>query len=442
LTLILAIKYSWPTRQLDFVLAYPQAPVECDLFMEIPRGHKLFNERKKHAIKLKRNLYGQKQAGRVWNQYLTKTLKENHFKQSDFDDCLFYFNDCIILIYVDDTIIAGPTLEKIELIVSTLSSLFKVEDQGDISDYLGVKVKQLKNGSFSLTQPHLIDSILKDLHFQPNTRPSDTPALSTKILQPDANGKHFDQSWEYRSLIGKLNFLEKSTRPDIAYAVHQCARFSATPKESHARAVRRIGRYLLATKNLGLTYQPSGHSFHCWADADFVGNWERSIAMEDINTARSRSGYLITYAACPLLWASKLQTEIALSTTEAEYISLSTALREVIPLMNLLSELRDNVDQNIITLPTLHCKLFEDNSGAYELATTPKMRPRTKHINVKYHHFRAYVDKKWISVKKVASEHQLADIFTKPLASAFFIRLRDIIMQTPNIAADQADEGV
>ena len=164
--------------------------------------------------------------------------------------------------------------------------------------------------------------------------------------------------------------------------------------------------------------------------------------MEDIKTARSQSGYLITFAACPLLWASKLQTEIALSTTEAEYISLSTALREVIPLMNLLSELRDNVDQNIITLPTLHCKLFEDNSGAYELATTPKMRPRTKHINVKYHHFRAYVDKEWISIKKVASEHQFADIFTKPLASAFFIRLRDIIMQTPNIAADQADEGV
>ena len=229
--------------------------------------------------------------------------------------------------------------------------------------------------------------------FQPNTRPADTPALATKILQPDTNAKDFDQSWEYRSLIGKLNFLEKSTRPDIAYAVHQCARFSASPKESHAQAVRRIGRYLLATRNMGLTYCPSEHSFNCWADADFVGNWEKSIALEDINTARSQSGYLITYAACPLIWTSKLQTEIALSTTEAKYISLSTALREVIPIMNILSELKDQLGHNIIKLPTLHCKLFEDNSGAYKLATAPKMRPRTEHINVKYHHFRTYGQK-------------------------------------------------
>ena len=442
LTLILAIKYQWPTRQLDFVLAYPQAPVECDLYMQIPRGHKLFNERKRKAIKLKKNLYGQKQAGRVWNQYLTRTLTTNHFTQSTIDDCLFYFGDCIILIYVDDTIIAGPTLDRVNHVISVLSSLFNVEDQGDISDYLGVRVKQLPDGSFSLTQPHLIDSILKDLHFQPNTRPADTPALTTKILQPDADGKPFDQSWEYRSIIGKLNFLEKSTRPDIAYAVHQCARFSAAPKESHAHAVRRIGRYLLSTRELGLTYQPSEHSFHCWADADFVGNWEKSIAMEDVNTARSRSGYLITYAACPILWASKMQTEIALSTTEAEYIALSTALREVIPLMDLLSEFQTHIDSTIINLPTIHCRLFEDNSGAHELATTPKMRPRTKHINVKYHHFRAYVDRKLISLKQISSEHQLADIFTKPLNSALFHRLRNAIMHTTNTVTDQVDEGV
>jgi hypothetical protein len=109
--------------------------------------------------------------------------------------------------------------------------------------------------------------------------------------------------------------------------------------------------------------------------------------------------------------------------------------------MNLLSELSDNLDQNIIALPTLHCKLFEDNSGAYELATTPKLQPRTKHINVKYHHFWAYVDRKWISLKKVASEHQLANIFTKPLASAYFICLQDIIMQPSNFDTDQADKG-
>ena len=83
---------------------------------------------------------------------------------------------------MNDTIIAGPTLDRVNHIISVLSSLFNVKDQGDISNYLGVQVKQLPDGSFSLTQPHLIDSIFKDLLFQPYTRPADTPALSTKIL--------------------------------------------------------------------------------------------------------------------------------------------------------------------------------------------------------------------------------------------------------------------
>jgi hypothetical protein len=169
LTFILAIKYQWATRQLDFVLAYPQAPVECDLYMEVPRGHQLYDERKQYAIKLKQNLYGQKQAGRVWNKYLTTTLTKNGFLQSQVDECLFYFKQCIILIYVDDTIIAGPTNNNVNEVVNILSSLFKIEDQGNISDYLGVQVKQLKDGSFSLAQPHLIDAILHDMHFQPNT---------------------------------------------------------------------------------------------------------------------------------------------------------------------------------------------------------------------------------------------------------------------------------
>jgi hypothetical protein len=185
------------------------------------------------------------------------------------------------------------------------------------------------------------------MHFQPNKKSVSTPALSSRILQPDIDGQPFNQPWKYRSIIGKLNFLKKSTRPDIAYAVHQCARFIASPKESHASAVKCIARYLLGTHNLGLTYRPSDHSIYCWADADFVGSWEKSNAMEDINTARSSSGYLISYAACPSVWASKMQTEIALRTTEAEYISLSTALREVIPLIDLLTELKQKVDRDI-----------------------------------------------------------------------------------------------
>jgi hypothetical protein len=140
-------------------------------------------------------------------------------------------------------------------------------------------------------------------------------------------------------------------------------------------------------------------------------------------TAKSRSGYAITYTSCPVLWASKLQTKLALSTTEAEYVCLSQSLRDTILLMNLLvAEVRDKLDKDVLSVPAVHCTLFEANSEALELARTPKMRPRTKHhINIKYHHFRDHVRRKLISIEQVATEDQVADIFTKPLPVVAFL---------------------
>jgi hypothetical protein len=121
-------------------------------------------------------------------------------------------------------------------------------------------------------------------------------------------------------------------------------------------------------------------------DADFSGNWDIKSS-HDSTTARSQTGYVITYAGCQIIWASKLQTEIALSTTESEYYALSTSLREVIPLINLLKEIKGHGINMYTKAPKIHYKVFEVNSGALEIAKAPKIRPRTKHINVKYHHF-------------------------------------------------------
>ena len=118
-----------------------------------------------------------------------------------------------------------------------------------------------RQGRIKFTQPHLIDQILTDLHLtQPGTKSTPTPALLTKVLQPDDDGRPFDGSFHYRSVIGKLNFLEKSTRPDIAYAVHQCARFMENPKMSHGHAVKHIGRYLLGTRDHGMIFDPKSES--------------------------------------------------------------------------------------------------------------------------------------------------------------------------------------
>jgi hypothetical protein len=276
--LIQAILHGWHTGQLDFTLAYPQADVDHELYMELPKGIKVHGatHNSDYVLQLVKNLYGQKQAGRVWYIWLTKRLLQMGFTQSKYDPCVFYYNGHVMLVYVDDTILLGPTKEGIQEIMKKLKSCFNIEDEGDISDYLGVKVTKLPNGNISLTQPYLIQSILKDLHLLDNKQATGRaiPTLTSRILHPDIHGEPFDNSFHYRSVIGKLNFLEKSTRPEIAYAVHQCARFMENPTTLHGEAVKRIGRYLHTTSDKGIILNPSStESFDCWVDASHAGEW-------------------------------------------------------------------------------------------------------------------------------------------------------------------------
>ena len=123
----------------------------------------------------------------------------------------------------------------------------------------------------------------------------------------------------------------------------------------------------------------------------------------------SRTGYVIMYAICPIISASKLQTEITLSTTESEYVALSQSLRDVIPLLALLEELKGTIPRED-AIPKVHCTIFEDNKGCIDLVKAPRMRPRTKHIALKYHHFRAHIGKT-ISINYIDTKDQIADIF-------------------------------
>jgi len=360
----------------------------------------------------------------VWNAHLDKGLRDIGFTRSTVDECVYTFGSIIFMVYVDDGILIGKTSSEIDGVISKLRLLYDLTDEGQIEDYLGIHVDHLPDGSIQLSQPHLIDQILKDMQLSPTAKVKQTPAVSSRILQRCETAPSFQPHFHYRSVIGKLNFLEKGSRPDIAYSVHQCARFSEDPKREHCDAIIQICSYLRATRTQGIILKPDpSKSLETYVDADFSGNWNASTAAHDVSTSKSRSGYVVLLAGCPIIWASKLHTQIALSTTEAEYIALSTSLRDTIPIMNLLTELHQRHFSILSTAATVHCTAFEDNNGALEIANVPKMRPRTKHINLVYHFFRSHVGKD-IFIRPIDTTLQIADIFTKPLPYDLFSRHR------------------
>ena len=330
------------------------------------------------------------------------------------------------VLYTDDSILAGPNEAELQHLIDEMQRAgLKLTVDGDISDFLGVNIKKHDNGTFELTQPHLIDQVLEDLRLHnSNVATKAIPAASSQLLRRFPNSEPFDAHFDYRSVIGKLAYLDKCTRPDTSFGAHQCARFSAAPKVEHGKAVKWLGRYLLGTRDKGMIYEPKEQSFDCYVDANFSGNWHPDKAADDPDTARSRTGYVICYANCPIIWASKMQVPVALSTTEAEYIALSTALREVIPIMELLKEMKAHGFDCQATVPNVHCTTYEDNSGCLILATEHKLRPRTKHINTQYHHFRHYVNTGEITVVDIDTSLQRADMLTKPNSLAIFLRHR------------------
>ena len=160
----------------------------------------------------------------------------------------------------------------------------------------------------------------------------------------------------------------------------------------------------------------------CYVDADFAGGWTQADASNAENVL-SRTGYVIMYASCLILWVSRLQTEIALSTAEAEYIALSQALCNVIPLIALLKEVNTVFPVHVKT-PMFVCKMHKNNQLCITMATSQKCSSQTKHITLKYHHFCSFVKDGRIKIPYCRTTMQKADILTKPLTDDLFFKLR------------------
>jgi hypothetical protein len=153
LLIVFGIIFDWALCQVDFIMAYPQAPIEMDMYMELPTGiHTKHVNSKDHILMLLANIYRKKQAGHVWNSYLVTKLREINFKQSLIDDCVFYRDNVIFIVYVNDGISLGPSDQQLCDIINELRNLkLSIEDQGHPTDYVGVSIKKLKNGVIELT---------------------------------------------------------------------------------------------------------------------------------------------------------------------------------------------------------------------------------------------------------------------------------------------------
>ncbi len=303
-----------------------------------------------------------------------------------------------------------------EAIKDTQDLGLNIEDQGHPADYVGVNMKKLRDGSYDFTQRAPIDSIISDFRLK-DAKVKPVPAKVSLQLLAFKDEPPFDLDFNYRSGVGKLNYLAQTTRPDIMYAIHQIAKYLSDPRQSHGKAILYLVRYLKKTHNLRLQFKlDPKKGFECYCDANFSRNWNKVFAAVDPSTAKSQSEWIIFYAGYPVSWASNLQSQVALSTSEAKYIPMSQSLCGVIPVMNLLEKMREQDFQVICTESHMHCKVFENNSGALELARLPKLCLRTKHINVCYHHFCKHVRKGLIKIFPIDTKDQIADALMKALA--------------------------
>jgi hypothetical protein len=167
----------------------------------------------------------------------------------------------------------------------------------------------------------------------------DTPA--NVVLNCNRQGELQKAEFHYCSVIEQLNYLAATTRPDIQFSVHQCAQFCDNPKLTHKRAVKCIIWYLQQTPHKGLIMHVRWEiGIQCFVDADFAGSYKKQNPINP-RDCLSCTGYVVKFANCPIIWISKLQTTIALSTTEVEYMAFSAAARKVIFLLYLVNKLKE-----------------------------------------------------------------------------------------------------
>ena len=424
LMLLLAALNDYNLSSLDVTQAFLQAHVEDDLFMRVPPGLPRYRDGQKLIIKLRRSLYGLRQASRAWQELLVSFLLEWGMTRSRIDTCLFtYTSGCTILwlaVWVDDVVIVDNSEALRDRFISAISAKFPIEDTPTLDWVLGIKVTRDRAArKIILSQSLYVKDLVQKFagHLTDITRRFDTP-LSDSIVydtsqcpapeSPEAN-EMTSYHAHYMSIIGALHWL-LCTRVDLTYTVSVLSRFVNNPGMLHYKALQRVLAYLSSTSDMSLTLQATTgtpRGLDLYSDA----SWDSKF---------STSGSLIQYNGAPVVWYSRLQRSVVHSTAEAEYVAASLACREGLFICELLEDLGQTTPKPI--------PLYLDCKSAIDMAFDPVAFKKTKHILREAFYLRDLVAREIFKPSHVPSRLQKADIFTKPLPRPLFVPARDSLL--------------
>lgn len=379
------------------------------------------------VLKLHKSIYSLKQASRQWYHLIDSIFKSLGFTclQSDHSIYLCRHGDIIVVIalYVDDLLGATNDKHTWNTVKAELSARPKMKDLGVASYCLGLEIDQdLNAGTVHISQRKYFQGILERFGMA-DCRVVSTPfpigMKLTKEMSPKTNEeRQLMVGKDYLGVLGCVMYGMLGTCPNLAFPVGVGSRFSSDPGIVHWDAMMHLLRYIKGTLDLGITYRGPGQvlipifkTLSCYTDADWAG---------DKDKMRSTSGTLVLLAGGAVSSISRLQSVTAQSTMEAEYIAASHSGREVMFVRSLLGELMENpVDH----LSLMHC----DNQSAISVAENPAMHNKAKHIALKYHYIRDFVDNKDITIHYCQSGANPADLLTKILPCDATLRCRCMI---------------
>ena len=322
---------------MDVKTAFSQGALDEEIYMKQPEGY-IDEKRPDYVCKLNKSIYGLKQAARCWNFAIDTYLKSNGYRKCSADPCIYIKSvkckdgkiDFIILaLYVDDILWFSNNAEMLKKEKAALAKRFKVDDMGEVSYVLGMSVKRDRDTrTLTISQPKYLEGVLKRFRME-TCKPVSTPMEPGRKFQSLQENETPVDVQAYQMAIGCLTYASTATRPDLA-AVY--SKFMSNPGKEHWQGVKRALRYVKVTLNYGLMFTANGDdpTLCGYSDADWGG---------DVEMRRLTSGYVFQIQNNTISWCRKRQTSVSRSTTEAEYIVLSTACQEMIWLRRLVSAL-------------------------------------------------------------------------------------------------------